>query len=138
MNIKRQYEMIGVLLQRDPKAKEFLEAACEDLDDDMQKFVLNHENEIILHDADLGCGIPGDRYVELMKKLDVLDMMDPYDNGLNYQDVSEVEFSASRRGNAVRLVMWCNHVEQPRRIVKVIAVDDEKVIEDWGVRRPEV
>jgi hypothetical protein len=100
--------------------------------------VLNPDNNIIVHYADMGCGLRGDKYNEFLKKLDELDQTDPYDNGLSYRDVIEIEHYPGRRGRAVRLVMWSRRLEEHRRIVKVIALEDDKVIEDWGVRMPNI
>lgn len=138
MIIKRQYETFGMLYLRDPKAKELLIAACEGEDEGTRNYVLNPDNDIIVHYADMGCGLRGDKYNVFLKKLNELDQTDPYDNGLSYRDVIEIEHYPSRQGRAVRLIMWSRRLEEPRRIVKVIALEDEKVIEDWDVRKPNI
>ena len=135
MIIKRQYETFGMLYLRDPKARELLIAACEGLDDDLRSRVLSPDNSIIVHYADLGCGLRGDKYAEFLRKLNELDQVEPYDNGLTYRDISRIEHEASRKGKAVRLVMWTERVEQPQRIVKVISLEEDSVIDDWGIRK---
>ena len=138
MIIKRQYEILGILVQRDPKAKEIIYRILAGMENELLEQVLSPFAQITLYNADLSCGIPGYLFQEILKEMNHLDKVEPYDNGLTYRNVSFIAFEPSRKGNAIRIIMKNSYIEQPERIVKVISIDDEKVIDDWGYRKPYV
>ncbi len=136
MIIRRQYEILGVLIKRDPKAKEIIDQICKGLDHELREMVFSPYNGLTLYNADMGCGLPGEMFSTLLKEFNRLDETDPYDNGLSYRDISGIDYEPSRKGSAIRLIMKCHHAESPERIVSVIAIENDSVIKDWGYRKP--
>lgn len=136
MIIKRQYEILGMVVKRDTKAQKIAEQVCKDLDSELCEAIFSPYISLTLYNAGMGCGLPGEMFSKLLEEFNRLDETDPYDNGLTYRDVTSIEYETSRKGSAIRLIMKSNKAEQAERIVKVIAVDDQTVIKDWGFRKP--
>ncbi len=136
MIIRRQYEILGIIAKRDPKAKTVIDRICKDLDSELRESILSPYTSLTLYNADLGCGLPGKMFNELLEEFNKLDEIDPYDNGLNYRDVTCIDYEPSKKGSAIKLIMKCKRVEMPERIVSVVAIERKSIIEDWGYRKP--
>ena len=133
MIIKRRYETIGDLIRRDPASREIFRKACEAKYKDLPSWEDRLEKWVVINQADLGSGIPGDQYQDLLASLDRLDQMKPYDNGLTYTDVTEIKYESSRKGHAVQLIMKSRKIERPERIVCIVALDDTPaIIPTWA------
>ena len=131
MIIKRQYEILGMVVKRDQKARKIVDEVCKDLDSELREKIFSPDITLTLYNAGMGCGLPGEMFSKLLEEFNRLDETDPYDNGLTYRDVTSIEYYPSRKGNAIRLIMKNHYAEQAERIVKVLAVDDQSVIKDW-------
>ncbi len=136
MIIRRQYEILGMVVKRDPKAKEIVDKVCKELDPDLQARIFSPYINLTLFNADMGCGLPGEMFSKLLEEFNKLDETYPYDNGLTYQDVTSVSFEPSRKGTAIKLIMKSQKIEMPERVVCVIAVEGNSLIKDWGYRKP--
>ena len=81
MIIKREDEIIGTLIQKDPKAEKIYRKACYyKVDEEFGREVYNYNLEIRACDIDLGSGLNDPRIIwdGFMK----LHLENPYDNGL--------------------------------------------------------
>lgn len=136
MIIRRQYEILGMVVERDPKAREIVDEVCKDLDCDLRERIFSPYINLSLYNADMGCGLPGEMFTKLLEEFNKLDETDPYDNGLTYRDVSAVSFEPSRKGSAIKLIMKSQKFELPERAVQVIAIEGNSIIKDWGYRKP--
>lgn len=134
MIIKRQYELINYLLLRDAASEAVFDRITKSVDPEVTSYV--RRASFTLNETDMGCGLPGTVFNELLQAFDELDKTSPYNNGLTYQDVSKVVTYASRQGRAIRIVLYSQHFEGPERIVAVIAMNESKKIADWGIRKP--
>ncbi len=134
MIIKRQYELINYLLLRDAASETAFDRITKSIDPETLSYI--RRASFTLNEADMGCGLPGATFNELLQAFDELDKTSPYDNGLTYQDVSKVVTYSSRQGKAIRIVLCSKRFEEPERIVSVVAMDESKRIADWGIRKP--
>ncbi len=137
MIIKRKYELIGVLVDRDPESKDILmEALLTRNNQEEAKEILECDSNSYLYVSGTDLCIP--QFDQVMKKIDELDEKKPYDNGLTYSDVSEVISLSSKKGKATELWMISCKPEMPKRIVQIIAVEYEDgktyTIEPWEER----
>ena len=135
MIIQRRYECLGVLLQNDPKAKEaFYSAFADDVPADRIAWLISENHWLALHNADMGCGIPGAAYKAIMDKFAELDKTDPYDNGLTYRDVNKVIPFSSKSGKEISLILKYEF-DGIERIVQVLSVRSEngktKIADSW-------
>ena len=62
MIIRRQYEILGMVVKRDPKAKEIVDEVCKELDPDLQARIFSPYINLTLFNADMGCGLPGEMF----------------------------------------------------------------------------
>ena len=107
MIIKRQYATFGMLMKDEKSRQVILEAIKESskqVPEDEIEHILQASSGVIVYQADLGCGIPGDAYQKMRKKFDMLDKTSPFDNGLDYRSVTKVLTFPSRKGNA--MMQW--------------------------------
>lgn len=138
MVIKRKYATYGQLSCDEPSKKAIVKVLEKyNVSEDVYNYILDPYNDIIVINTEMGSGIPGDAYQELRKEFDKLDENVPFDNNLSYSDVDKVTPYCSRKGSAIQLVMTCNKVDLPVRIVQVIAIehkaDDMHFIEPWEI-----
>lgn len=138
MIIKRKYEKIGVLIERDSASKDLFFKAMSKQYDNQEQIVehLNKISNVFIYNADMGICV--ERWDLIWEGLEMLDNTNPYDNGLTYNDVSEVlNVGSSRKGNAIELWMISRKAEMPTRIVDVVAIENKehsvKTIEPWEV-----
>ncbi|MCD8150808.1 MAG: hypothetical protein LUE92_14870 [Clostridiales bacterium] len=105
MIIKRKYEWLGELYSRDGRSKALIDEAFakESVPDSDKEKLLEWNHYHISRFLNLGCGIPGQVYGYFMNGFEQLDKEYPYDNGLTFNDVSDIEFETSRKGNAIQM-----------------------------------
>jgi len=125
MIIERRYECLGILLERDTKSKEVfyrvlggyhLPLGLEEL--------VAADYGLILHNADMGCGIPGDAYQMILTEFAKLDKTNPYDNGCTYRDVNEINHISSKSGKEISLIMK-HRFDGIERIIQILPVRTE-------------
>lgn len=126
MIIKRKYETIGILSERDSRIRElFLSDLRTRFSESESIRILEHNRDVLLYETDMGSLIQDKE--ALLSELDKLDEAEPYDNGLSYRDVQRVVTFPSRKGNALELWLIQNASENhPARIVEIIAIEHEK------------
>ncbi len=135
MIIQRRYECLGILLQNDPKAKEaFYSAFADDVSAEHIKWLINENHWLALHNADIGCGIPGTAYNAIMDKFEKLDQTEPYDNRMTYRDVNRIIPFSSKSGKEISLILKYEF-DGLERIVQVISIRTEgsntKIADPW-------
>lgn len=90
MIIKRKYESIYRIMQRDPAGRQIVEQAYANagIDDKEQQRLLEYVlcNRISLSTAEMGSGIVNIEYIR--NEFERLDVKHPYDNGLTFADVT--------------------------------------------------
>ena len=139
MIIKREYATFGALYKDELTKNEIKRAIKESMpstsDNDID-LMLDYVREVIFNQADLGCGIPGDAYQKMKEVFVELDRKTPFDNGLDYRDVTKVITFPSRKGNA--MTQWLIRGETSdycNEIVQVIAFEKKGLsiipIEPW-------
>ena len=125
MIIKRKYETMGILSERDPRIKElFLNDLKTRFNEKEALRILEKNHDVLFYSTDMGSLIQDKE--ALLKELDKLDNEEPYDNGLTYRDVQKVATFPSRKGNALEL--WLIQIpseDHPTRIVEIIAMEHE-------------
>ena len=136
MIIKRKYELIGILIENDPEAKQIImNALLSKYDKKEAERILACDYDCFLYPSDISLCIPQFDYV--MQKLDELDIIKPYDNGLVYSDVTKVEIIPSDKYNEVELWLLSSKIERSTRIVQILAIRYEngknKLITPWEV-----
>lgn len=136
MIIKRRFEIIGELIDRDERSKEIImDELLKRYDQKEAERILLADYQVFMYLADIGSGIP--RLDIIREKLEELDNEIPYDNGLTYADVSSVEILPSRQGKAAVLCMISSKYDSPKRIAQVIAVEYEngktELIKPWSI-----
>ena len=109
MIIKRQYEILGILLDRDPASRKMYDQLTSSMSRELYEMIPVYG--FTLHEAGMGCGLPGEVFNQLLVEFDKLDHTSPYDNGLTYRDVSGVACEPSRQGRAIRIM----HLESASR-----------------------
>ena len=135
MIIKRKYETIGILSERDPRIKDMFINDLKTRFDKNEAFrILEKNHDTLFYSIDMGSLIQDKE--TLLNKLDKLDKEEPYDNGLTYRDVQKVVPFPNRKGAALEL--WLIQVaseDHPTRIVEIIAIENEKgkteLIKPW-------
>lgn len=138
MVIKRRFACYCQLLEDAPSKKAMIDA--------FKKYGVNEEEAIdhlstiggvIVHNTDEGSCIPYDIYNDFCTAFEELDKTAPFDNRLSYNDVSGIVHFASRKGNAMTQVMYCQYHDMPVRIVQVIAFEHDgesiRPIEPWDL-----
>lgn len=125
MIIERRYECLGILLERDQKSKEIFYRSFGNhhiplsIDE-----LVAADFGLILHNADLGCGIPGEVYRTIMEEFAKLDKTDPYDNGCTYRDVNSVQHISSKSGKEVSLILK-SKFDEIERIIQIVSIRSE-------------
>lgn len=136
MIIKRRFEIIGKLLERDPKSKDiFYEILRKNIKDDNKiEELLSFNYHTFVYLADMGSGLIGIN--EIRECLNILDDELPYDNGLNYSHVNRTEVLSSKEGNAAVITMLIDNADI-KRIVQIISVENDndktKLIKPWSI-----
>lgn len=139
MIIKRQYATFGLLMKDEKSKQVILEAIKESskqISEDEIEQILQASSDVIVYQADLGCGIPGDAYQQICRKFKTLDKTNPFDNGLDYRSVTKVVTFPSRKGNA--MMQWLIRAQTSdlcAEIIQVIAFERDgsniKPVEPW-------
>ncbi len=139
MIIKREYATFGALMKDELTGNEIKKAMKESLPNLSNKdidSILDHVREVIFNQADFDCGIPGDAYQKMKEVFVELDRKTPFDNGLDYRNVTKVISFPSRKGNA--MTQWLIRGETSdycNEIVQVIAFEMKGLsivpIEPW-------
>ena len=116
MIIPRKYEWLGKLYQEDELSRNAIDAAFDNADYTRKAensslyskdALLEYNYANISAFLNLGCGIPGNIYSSFMKAFEDLDKTHPYDNGLTFKDVTNIEFETSRKGTAIQMRFVC-------------------------------
>ena len=142
MIIQRKYEWLGVLYENDPLSKEVIEKAfaLTELSEAQKKELLEYNHCNISAFMNIGCGIPGDSYSYFMSEFEKLDKTSPYENGLSFKDVSNIEYEASRKGTAIQLRLVSQLFDSPYRIVGFVAVENKQGVislcKGWEMTAP--
>ena len=128
MIIERRYECLGILLERDHKSKEVFYKSFENhhipltIDE-----LVAADYGLILHNADLGCGIPGEVYRNIMDEFSKLDKTAPYDNGCTYRDVNSVQHISNKSGKEISLILKSKY-DEIERIIQIVSIRSENGI----------
>lgn len=142
MVIQRKYEWLGIMCEKDNAVKELVEEAFElaEVTPEWKKKLMDYNYSNIPAFLNLGCGIPGESYGHIMAGLEKLDKEVPYDNGLTFKDVTNIEYETSRKGTAMQMRLVNESSELPYRIVGFAAIDniDGKIgiNEGWEMTAP--
>lgn len=136
MIIKRKFATYGQLTQDQYSRRTILDIFEKyNVSDKVKQYILDPNNDVIVHNTDMGSGIPGQAYQELRSELDELDITYPFDNGLTYRDVTETVVLPSKKGTAVMQILYCRRAERPSLIVQVVAFEYKDgrttIIEPW-------
>ncbi len=136
MLIKRRFEIVGKLLERDPQSKAiFYEILRKHIQDEKKiEYLLSANYHTFIYFAGMSSCLTGIN--EIRERLNALDETSPYDNGLDYTHVNRVELLPSREGNAAVLAMMIDNADI-KRIVQIIAVenvnDKIQLIRPWSI-----
>ena len=126
MIIKRKFELFGILYEKDPDSKAVIDSALDAYHSAQEKKnILEGDSGAIPAYFDMGCGIAGNAYKQIMDGFDKLDKGKPYDNGLSVGDTTKVEFELSRHGKRLQLRLVNQMYDNPYRIVGFVTVSDE-------------
>lgn len=127
MIIPRKYEWLGVLYENDADVKEIVNKAFSlvEMTPEWKKELLEYNHFNIPAFLNLGCGIPGESYSYIIKEFELLDKEKPYDNGLNFKDVSSIEYETSRKGSAIQMRFVSQHWDGPYRIVGFASIENK-------------
>lgn len=126
MIIPRKYETYRDLCINDKRAREVIFRYLDSLPSDMSKdeAIDSHLSEVFIYQSEMGCGVSD--LTSMLDELDALDNEYPYDNGLSYNDVSEVITLPNEEGDSISMIMVMDNAEVNRRIVKVITIKTER------------
>ena len=76
----------------------------------------------------------------MMKGFDCLDRERPYDNGLNFNDVTNVEYETSRKGTAIQMRFVSQRGDNPYRIVGFASIENKgsknRICKGWKMTAP--
>lgn len=105
MIIERKYEWLGQLYKNNPASRAIIDEGFKlaNVTAEWKQEVLDYNNQNICAFMNIGCGIPGETYQYMMKEFEKLDETEPYDNGLNFNDVTNIEYETSRKGTAIQM-----------------------------------
>ena len=107
MIIKREYVTFGNLMSDSVTADVIRDAIkgskeYQVTEEDVERILKYVCSEgLIFNQAELGCGIPWDSYQKMLERFKELDITHPFDNGLDYRDVSRVLTFPDEDGNAI-------------------------------------
>lgn len=126
MIIPRKYEWLGILYEQDPEVKDLVDKAFDlaKITSEYKKRLLEYNHCNLPAFLNMGCGIPGDSYSFIMQGLEVLDKTKPYENGLSFSDVTNIEYETSRKGTAIQMRFVSEPADCPYRIVGFAAVEN--------------
>lgn len=142
MIIKRRYEWFGHLYEHDAAAKAIVDAvyakngAAETFS---KESVLKHLHFSIPDFFNIGCGISGRTYAEIMNAFDAADLEQPYDNGLTFRAVNHIEYEVSRSGSHIQLRLVNRGPDGLYRIVGFVTVEDcggFRISDNWHMTQP--
>ena len=124
MVIQRKYEWLGTLYENDKQAKAAIDKAFSsgNITSECKKELLDYNYHNIPAFLNLGCGIPGNCYALFMEEFEKLDALSPYDNGLTFSAVTNVEYETSRKGTAIQMRFVSRMSDMPYRIVGFAAI----------------
>ena len=126
MIIERKYELLGILYSEDPLSRQAIDRAFakQFVDDETQQKLLQYNSARIPAFFDLGCEILSICYDCFMSEFERLDREFPYDNGLTFKDVTNIEYETSRKGNAIQMRFVKDGYDLPYRIVAFAALEN--------------
>lgn len=142
MIIERKYEWLGILYENDPEAKKLIDEAFElsSLPENEKRRIFEYNRYNISAFMNIGCGIPGKTYAHFMAEFEALDKNCPYDNGLTFNDVTDIEFEASGNGTAIQMRYISRIYDLPYRIVGFGAIENKngrlKINKGWIMTPP--
>ena len=142
MIVERKYEWLGLLYQNDEQSRSAIDKAFleENVDEDKKRELLDYNYFNIPEFLNLGCGIPWESYKRFMKDFERLDIVSPYDNGLTFKDISDIEYETSRKGTAMQMRFIIRTLDIPYRIVGFVAIENIKgtinINEGWDMIPP--
>ncbi len=130
--------MFGILYN-DPDSKKIIDEALDQYHSVSQKnAILRGDSNFIPAYFDMGCGIAGNAYKQIMAGLDKLDNEKPYDNGLSLGDTTNVEYEFSRHGKRLQLRLVNMRYGDPYRIVGFVTVSERNgkavLADGWDMR----
>lgn len=141
MVIDRKYEWLGILYENDPAAKKLINEALKigKVTKEWKKRVLEYNHSHCPAFLGMGCGLPGESYRHIMDGLEELDKKMPYDNGLTFSAVTDIEYETSRRGNAIQMRL-VNKADGLYRIIGFVAVENKdnkmRINKGWDMWPP--
>lgn len=144
MVIPRKYEWLGILCDNDPASKKVIDAAfalCTRLSKKESEEIREYNRRNIPAFLNIGCGIPGESYQYMIQEFEKLDKTSPYDNGLTFNDVGEIETEVSRKGTAMQMrFLEKTYGEDFYRIIGFAAIEnkDSKIAinDGWEMAAP--
>lgn len=142
MIIAREYEWFGYLYNNEPLSRELIDEvfSVHKVDNELKKFLLeaNHYNAAAY--MTFGCGISGDVYAHIIDGFRVLDKTAPYDNGLTFNDVTNIEFETSLKRTAIQMRYVSKIYDIPYRIVGFAAIENKdghmRISKGWHMTNP--
>lgn len=142
MIISRKYEWLGILYENDPMSKKLIDKSFENggVDSKTKQSLLEYNTGNIPAYMDLGCGIPGPVYKDIMQGFEKLDALQAYDNGLTFKDVDSIEYETRRKGTAIQMRFVISLNDLPYRIVGLAAIENKdgkmEINEGWEMYSP--
>lgn len=91
MIIERKYVKLGVLYETDLKSKEIIDEAFKksNLSVSEKRRIFEKNYSTTIYNWEMGCGLPNPGIIrEGMEKLDITN---PYDNGLSFEDIRDFD-----------------------------------------------
>ena len=139
MIIKRKFELFGILYENDPDSKAVIDSALDAYHSAQEKkHILEGDSGAIPAYFDMGCGIAGGAYKQIIKGLDKLDNKKPYDNGLSVGDTTSVEHELSQDGKRLQLRLVKQVYDDPYRIVGLVVLSSEEgkavITDGWDMK----
>jgi len=142
MIIPREFEWFGALYENDPESRRVIDEGFEkaNVNDETKKELIICNQVIIPAFMNIECGIPGKAFRYMMDRFEQLDKTNPYDNGLSFKDVTDIEFESSRKGTAIQMRFVNRISDLPYRIVGFAAIENTegevKINKGWDMWRP--
>ena len=140
MIVKRKYANYGQLM-KDPNSKEVIYNAIRGsnptIENEFIDKIMQADSNLIVANTDIGSGIPGDAYQNIIKEFEKLDKEKPFENGLTYRDVTNALCFPSKQGRAIMQVLYKRIYDLAPVIVQVIAFESDgngiRQIDEWDI-----
>ncbi|MBP5775139.1 MAG: hypothetical protein J6W36_05530 [Clostridiales bacterium] len=136
MIIKRKYATAAQICD-DGTTKQAVLKVFDDLKvpDDVRVFVFDPDSSIMISNSNMRMFMGDAVYEAVMKRLDELDMTDPFENLLNYSNVDKVISIPGKKDGTLMQIMYTRQSGKPVRVVQVLAFetvgDRTELIEPW-------